>query len=133
MGLIVGDLISDPHSFWLEARHQRVCAACGSADEFHAHHVVSQQILRRLRLPQYDIRNALRLCVACHMAFEWAGPGKVTVPITRWVDQNVCYTFEVLGVTAVQIEDKYGKLGVDERWRRHFDRTCPLCQLSQSE
>src|SRR5947209_5895427 len=119
MTTVLPDPISSPHAFCQEARFQRVCAACNSTADFHAHHVVPQWLLRRLRLPRHDTRNALRLCVRCHMQFEWAGPGKVAVPITKWVSQNVCYTFEVLGVTAVQLEDKYGKLGIDERWRRH--------------
>ena len=121
-------IASSPASFWLQARSQRVCAACGSAAHFHPHPVVPQQRLRRLRQPLWDTRNALRLCVRCHMQFEWGGPRKVEVPITVWTDDNVCYTFETLGETAVVLEDKYGKLDIDPRWTRHFEDACPLCQ-----
>lgn len=121
--------LSNPASFHAEARYQRVCAVCGSAGPFHAHHVVARPLLRRLRLPQYDPRNALRLChPGCHFAFEWAGPGKIAVPVTCWTDQNVCYVFEALGVTAVQLEKKYGPLDVDERWVKHLNGECELCR-----
>lgn len=132
-----GEPISDPHSFHLEARYQALCAVCGKAkgsrpDGFgrywHAHHVCPKGILKRLHFPQYDTRNALRLCTDCHMAFEWAGPGKIAVPITKWKQQNVCYVWEVLGVAAVQLEDKYGPLDVDERWVKHLSEECDHCQ-----
>lgn len=132
--------VSDPHSFMLEARYQALCAVCGRARgrpdargrTWHAHHVAPQQLLARLKLPEYDTRNALRLCTDCHMAFEWAGPGKVAVPVTSWKDQNVCYVFEVLGVTAVQLERKYGDLDADPRWVSHLEGKCELCQPTLS-
>lgn len=132
--------VSSPSAFWQEARYQGFCAVCdrqyGEPDarghRWHAHHVVPKDTLRRLRLPQYDTRGALRLCTDCHMAFEWAGPGKIAVPVTCWTQTNVCYVWEVLGVTAVQLERKYGPLDVDERWVKHLTEECPLCQASRS-
>lgn len=132
--------ISNPESFHLEARYQALCAVCdrakGRPDGFgktwHAHHVVPRGLLKRLKLPEFDTRGALRLCTDCHMAFEWSGPGKVAVPVTCWKDQNVCYVWEVLGVTAVQIEKKYGPLDEDPRWVRHLNGECPECQLQHA-
>jgi hypothetical protein len=90
-------MIDDPHSFWLEARWQRGCAACGKFGAFHAHHVVDKQQLRRARGPLYDPRNALRLCPTCHFQFEHAGPGKIEIELTKLTDDNVEFAFAVLG------------------------------------
>lgn len=132
--------MNDPQAFWLEARYQGVCAVCGRANgrpdsrgrTWHPHHVVSRHRLKRLRLPEFDPRNALRLCTDCHMSFEWAGPGKTEVPITTWTQQNVCFVFETLGVTAVQLERKYGELDIDPRWTAHLREECAECQLQSS-
>jgi hypothetical protein len=86
--------------------------------------------LKRLKLPEWDTRNALRLCTDCHMAFEWAGPGKVAVPVAKLTDDNICYAWEVLGVTVVQIEKKYGSFDHDPRWVKHRMGECELCQLT---
>lgn len=128
--------IASPESFWQEARWQRVCASCGQRHgrpdsrgrTWHPHHMVPRQLLRRLGLPQWDTRDALRLCTDCHMAFEWAGPGKIAVPVTAWTQQGICYCWEVLGVTAVQLEGKYGAFDIDPRWVLHLTEECPLCQ-----
>jgi hypothetical protein len=129
--------LSNPASFYQAARWQRVCAVCGRASgrpdargrTWHAHHVVPKPILRRLHLPEYDTRGALRLCTDCHMAFEWAGPGKVHVMPKHMTDENICYVWEVLGVAVVQIERKYGVFDADPRWHRHRMGECELCQL----
>lgn len=120
--------ISNPTSFWEEARWQQVCAVCETGGDFQAHHVVPKPILKRLREPLYDTRGALRLCEHCHMQFEWAGPGKVLVTPLHWTIENHCYVWEVLGVTAIQLERKYGPLSVDPRWEMHLEGTCELCQ-----
>lgn len=97
--------ICNPSSFHAEARYQRVCAACGKARPFHAHHVIYEQELRRaLGLPKrdpglYDTRGALRLCALmdsnCHMRHHH---GIAVVKTTKLTDDNVAYAFEVLGL-----------------------------------
>lgn len=131
--------VSGPASFRAEARWQRACAVCGAVGGgFHAHHVVPKHLLRRLGLPLYDTRNALRLCdggglrLCCHMQFEWGGVSKTEIPVRCLTDQNICYVWEVLGVTVVQIERKYSPFDQDPRWLQHHMGECPLCQLSPS-
>ncbi len=128
--------ISDPSSFHEEARYQRVCAICGRAGgrpdfrgrTWHAHHVLPRRLLRRLKLPEWDTRNALRLCTDCHMSSEWAGASAVKIAVADLKDDNICYAFEVLGATVVQLERTYGDFEADERWARHLTEGCELCQ-----
>jgi hypothetical protein len=106
----------NPSSFHAAARYQRVCAveSCGSGGAFHAHHVVERQRLKRLGLEEMDPRNALRLCLRCHMQHEFAGPGKVDIALSELTDENIEYAFEVLGlVAAVYLESHY--TGTDRR------------------
>lgn len=102
--------IQNASSFHAEARYQRVCANCGSAGSFHAHHVVDKQTLRAKfgcgkRDPRlYDTRNALRLCddvdgLRCHMNMEW-GNGRLRVKTCKLTADNIAYAFEVLGTYA---------------------------------
>lgn len=123
-------VVSNPRSFHLEAAWQRCCQAprCDRTGRFHAHHVVPKQLLRRLHLPQYDTRGALRVCWTCHMQFERAGPGKIDLPVTCWRQVNVCYVFEVLGLTVVQLEGKYGTILEVPRYAVHLDGRCEHCQ-----
>lgn len=123
-------VISNPQSFHLEARYQRCCQApdCGSTGAWHAHHVIPKQLLRRLKLPMYDVRGALRICWTHHMQFERAGPGKIDLPVSCWQQQNVCYAFGVLGVTIVQLERKYGPILEVPRYAVHLDGGCEHCQ-----
>jgi hypothetical protein len=65
------------------------------------------------------------------MQFEWGGPGKVELPVRYLTDQNLCYIWEVLGVTVVQLERKYTSFDFDQRWLKHHMGECELCQLSQ--
>lgn len=126
-------MINNPASFRAAARWQQVCAVCGSGGPFHAHHVVPEQRLRHLKEPLHDPRNALRLCTNnCHMQFEWAGPGKVCVEWRHFTDENICYIWETLGVTAVQLERKYGAAEGEPRWEKHLRGECELCQRAPS-
>jgi hypothetical protein len=123
--------LSNPASFHAEARWQRVCAVDGTGGEpWAAHHVVPKQLLRRLKLPLYDPRNALRLCEHCHMQFEWGGPGKVLIAVRHLTDQNICYCWETLGDAVVRLERKYTPFHQDPRWVMHRMGECGLCQLS---
>jgi hypothetical protein len=111
--------VSNPQSFRLEAQWQRVCAVCGLARPFQAHHVVDQAELRNLGIPkvdQYDTRNALRLCQVfggflmkdlvgggvrsepcrCHFQHENKVDGCV-VKLQMLLDQNIEYAAEVMG------------------------------------
>lgn len=121
--------ISSAASFWSEARWQRVCAVCGQGGGFHAHHCLPKQHLRRLGLPLYDTRNALRLCDTCHMQFEWGGPGKVQLPLHCLTENNICYLYEVLGPAIVTLERKYGSFEHEPRWHKHRMGECESCQL----
>jgi hypothetical protein len=119
--------ISDSRSFYLEARSQVVCANCQTGARFHAHHVLDKQTLRKRGEPLYDTRNALRLCTRCHMQFEWAGPGKVAIPVAKLLDINICYLWEVLGVASQNyLTRRYG--GLDLRYLLHPLGGCKLCQ-----
>lgn len=110
--------VSNPESFWNEAQYQRVCAECGAAGPFDAHHVVEKQRLRQLGIPlelRYDTRNALRLCDErndknCHGG-QTSKMRKVK--LENLTDDNLAYADEVLGAAAP------GYL------RRHYDGDDP--------
>lgn len=123
-----GAPVSDPRSFWLEARHQRVCAHCGHPGGFHAHHVISKNWLRRNHHEDYDTRGALRLCEMCHMQFEWAGPGKIQLVAADLKQQNLCYVWEVMGDAGSDFLDREYAGHDDDRWTRHGEGICPECQ-----
>jgi hypothetical protein len=128
-------IISNPQSFWEEARYQAVCAVCERAGPFHAHHVVSKSWLTQRGLPEYDTRNALRLCCHdpnnCHFNFEWGGVGKVQVLVRHLVQLNLCYVFETMGagpgIEFLRREYLYEE-GTDVRWEQHLTSRCPWCQ-----
>lgn len=93
--------IANPRSFWEEARYQMVCALCGKPGDFHAHHVVAKNYLRRsyglTGDALYDTRNALRMHRLCHFQFEHA---MLELPMTKLLDPNIEYAFEILGAHA---------------------------------
>ena len=120
-------VISNPKSFWEEARYQQVCARCEKGGQFHAHHVVAQNWLKQRHLPEYDTRNALRLCVRCHMQFEWAGPGKIQVETRQLTQDNICYIFAIMAGAGVDyLQREY--TGADDRWWLHAAGECTACQ-----
>jgi RPA family protein len=86
--------IDDPHSFYLEARFQRVCAVTGKSGEFEAHHTIKAQTLRQRGLPTHDPRGALRLT---HRAHEQHTNRVRVVKTKELTSQNILYAFEVLG------------------------------------
>lgn len=97
--------ISNPESFFLEARWQKCCANCESTGHFDAHHVVEKQKLRQLGIPKadrYDTRNALRLCD--ELADNNCHGGQTSqlrkVPLEKLTDDNLAYAAEVLGPAA---------------------------------
>lgn len=126
---MANSVVSNPASFHAEARYQRVCAVCGRGGAYHAHHVIDKQELRKRRLPLYDTRGALRLCVHCHMQFEWAGPGKILVLQKHLKDVHFCYVWEVMNAAGTNmLERQYG--GADDpRWQQHVEGLCLECQL----
>lgn len=125
---VVSALINNPSSFHAEARYQRVCAVCGSTDEWHAHHVFLKARLKKMRQPLHDIRAALRLCTTCHMSFEWGGVSRLRIKTSQLVDINICYLYELLGEAGEYfLVEKY--TGPDERWESHPRGECPICQL----
>lgn len=96
--------ISNPESFWNEARFQRVCQRpdCHQAGAFHAHHVVAKGILRdRHHIPQsrlYDTRLAMRLCpISCHFQFE---NRMIEIPLTALQPMHFEVAFEFMGMAA---------------------------------
>jgi hypothetical protein len=122
--------ISNPHSFYQEARFQKVCQLCGSAGAFHAHHVVSKQRLKKDGLLHrvYDPRNALRLCEGldtkhCHMEHERCN---LVIPTEKLLDQNVCFIWEVLGVAGQNLLER-DYTGIDRRYTLHVEGRC-VCQ-----
>jgi hypothetical protein len=123
--------VSNPASFRAEARWQRVCAVCGAGGRYEGHHVVPKQLLRRLKLPLHDPRNALRLCPPCHDKFEPGGVYKLRIDAKCLTDANMCYLWETLGTTVVQLERKYSSIETDPRWVKHRMGECEACQLSQ--
>lgn len=123
---------NDPHAFWQEARYQRLCAVCGHGGSFHAHHVYPRDKLKRMGAPEWDTRNALRLCELCHMQFEWAGAGKVEIVTSQLKQQNLCYLWELLNVGAyVFLDREYGGSD-DPRFTCHASGLCLDCQLHAS-
>lgn len=79
------------------ARAQRVCQnpACTTPTAaWSAHHVVYEQDLRRLGLPIYDTRNAMRLCRDCHgQHHSRAAP----IPVAVLTTNHIEYAREVFG------------------------------------
>lgn len=119
-------VISNPASFRMAARYQTVCAVCETPGPWQPHHVVPKQWLDRQRLPLWDARNALRLCVPCHMNYEHGGR-RVVVPEAKLVDVNICYIFEVRGLAGMDfLLRKYGVVG--HRFVAHIEGRCALCQ-----
>lgn len=123
--------ISNPASFHAEAQFQRVCAVCGDAGSFHAHHVVPKQRLRKLGLAHrlYDPRNALRLCAGldtrqCHMEHE---NGKLVIETRELTDDNICFIFEILGAAGADLLER-DYTGIDRRYTLHEEGICALCQ-----
>lgn len=93
-------------SFRAEARYQVVCAYCGKARPFHAHHAVDKAELEKTGLTGkllYDTRNALRLCngptpgTRCHLQFE---NRRIVITTKMLTDDNIEYAFEKLGASA---------------------------------
>lgn len=126
--------VSNPASFYLEAQSQKVCAVCGEVSVFDAHHVVERQELRKLKLPEWDTRGALRLCTSdprkmtiignqCHGGHTG---GSRRVRLVELTDDNVSYAFEALGPYAYfyllrrytghddRVEDAYLKATAEE-------------------
>lgn len=99
--------VCNPQSFYYEARHQRVCAVCGTTRGFQAHHVVTKQELARLGLSGddlYDSANALRLCQTHHLRHHG---GIRRVRTAELKDLNIRYAFHVLGAFAADWLRRY--------------------------
>lgn len=62
------------------------------------HHVVYEQHVRRAGGDRWDPRNALALCVPCHMSHHRRGT-KI-VPLVALRDENYAFAFELLGAAA---------------------------------
>lgn len=81
------------------ARDQRVCAVCGRADSFDAHHVIEASYLKREGHVVYVKANALRLCDRfaknnCHGKHTLGGR---RVRMKELTDENIEYAFALLG------------------------------------
>lgn len=115
------EVVANPASFRAEARYQRVCAYCGKARPFHAHHVVDKAALEKRGIrgnARFDTRNALRLCEdlsagiagRCHLQFE---NRRIEITASMLKDCNIDYAFEVLGAYAYDyLRQEY--VGVDD-------------------
>lgn len=118
--------ISNPQSFREEAQFQRLCAACDSAGDFDAHHVVARSRLKRMGLTHklYDPRNALRLCDRCHERYT----NRVLVIETRQLtDDNICFLWETLNVAGQNYLERH-YTGVERRYTVHEEGHCSRCQ-----
>ena len=97
---MLGDPISNAASFRDEARYQGLCAVCGKPGPWDPHHVVAKQWLKKRGLPQWDTRNALRLCKImggrnnCHARHENAVRRVKTRELTP---ASIQYAFELMG------------------------------------
>lgn len=113
-------------SFHAEARFQRVCAVCGSAGAFDAHHAVSKQRLKKLGLRHliYDPRNALRLCDRCHERYT---NRVMKIQTSLLTEQNICFIWQVLKVAGHNLLDR-DYTGIEHRYTQHEENVCPLCQ-----
>jgi hypothetical protein len=121
--------ISNPASFRAAAQYQVLCAVCGAAGAFDAHHVIAkQELAKRGLLDQlYDTRNALRLCTAnrCHERYT----GRTYhIPTEKLTADNICFMWDVLGVAGHNYLERH-YTGADRRFTLHLERRCPLCQL----
>lgn len=108
-------VIANSHSFWLAAQFQAVCFICGKPGDFHAHHVVDKQLLRReygrTGDALYDTRNAMRLHRHCHFQFE---NSRIEIPLKKLKDEMIEYAVEVMGLRAYDYLKRYYS-GDDER------------------
>lgn len=124
------ETVANPRSFRLEARSQIVCAYCGKARPFHAHHAVDKGELRKWGITgnaAYDTRNALRLCEdmsagiegRCHLQFE---NRRIQIECRKLRDSNIAYAFEVMGVAALDyLRQEYVGVDYDPRVALKFE------------
>lgn len=124
--------VANRESFRLEAKYQVICAYCGKARPFQAHHVVDKAELGKRGIKgnaQYDTRNALRLCEdlshgiegRCHYQFE---NRRIELPCVRLKDQNIVYAFEVLGAYAYDyLRQEYVDVDADARVELQMELT----------
>jgi hypothetical protein len=90
------DFLAARDAFHMAARAQRVCQNpdCPHPRRpWDAHHVVYEQELRRLGVPIWDPRNAMRLCKRCHHGHHHLHP----MPQSAITNANIEYALEVLG------------------------------------
>lgn len=113
-----GDVLADEaerisHDLFRQAaQRQRVCQMCGKAGgNWHPHHVVYAQHLKKAGAPIYDARNSMRLCVECHASHH--NRSKV-IPLAKLTLEHIQYAFEKLGLAAhYYLNQRYD--GPDER------------------
>lgn len=94
--------LSCRRAFAEAARFQKVCAKCGKGGVFHAHHVVEEQILKRMGLPRWDYRCALRGCFECHFGHHGGGDSSHRITTQQLDDLNIVFIVCVFGPAARQ-------------------------------
>lgn len=124
---VVTALVNNPSSFYMEARSQLVCAVCEKGGDFHAHHVIPKNFLRRNHKPLHDTRCALRLCEGDHMSYTWGGVNRLVIATAKLKLVNICYVFDTFGPDADWLLTRH-YTGPDERWFAHLREECPECQ-----
>lgn len=113
--------VANRQAFRQEAQRQRVCAVCGEAGSFDAHHVIEKKYLKANNLPLYNTENSLRLCDEqtdndCHGGHT---SGMRRIPLRCLTDRNIQYAFYLLGPAAYYyLKARY--TGEDERVERAF-------------
>lgn len=78
---------------------------CGGASrKLDEHHVVYRQHIRAHGGDQWDSRDALLLCAACHQSHHHRGR---VLPLTALRDENCEFAFELLGTAAYDYLRRY--------------------------
>jgi 5-methylcytosine-specific restriction endonuclease McrA len=88
------------------ASGQGACQNCGRVHGFwEPHHVVYRDHLHQRRLPEWEPRDALRLCTACHGHHHDGTSWRLATAKLR--DENLSFAFDALGLYAADYLRRY--------------------------
>lgn len=103
-------------SYQTECQHP---ACPGTERRTNEHHVVYEQKVRRVGGDPYDGRNALLVCISCHMSHHRRG--RRVIPLVALRDENYEFAVELLGAAAFDyLRRRY--VGEDPRLQAVLDR-----------
>lgn len=118
--MALGDPIDNPASFHQEALYQGLCQVTDCekpGGEWHAHHVLYEQICFKLGLAIHDTRNSLRVCTGgflmggCHGAHH---NRKRLIRVQELTDGNILFIVEGLGARAADWLGRYYDATVED-------------------